>query len=135
MPDPAPRDSGDDYLAAVELLVRGRAADAVPVLSALARGEAGESATLALGKCHLELRQGAEARACFRRLLTASPPPGPALAGYLRLLDAFAAALCGDAAAAESALHEVGGADPRLESTVRSLRRQIQTGRTPLLRL
>ena len=134
MPEVDPVRNVESYAAAVEHLVEGRPAEAAALLEPIVTAAPSPGALLALGKCYLELRRPAEARSCFRRLLD----PVPAEAGfhaYVRLLDASGAALAGDFPGAEASLDEIARIDPRLEMTVRSFRRQIQSGRAPLLRL
>jgi tetratricopeptide (TPR) repeat protein len=132
-PDPSP--SSQIYVQAVELLVQGRAEESAALLEPLVRDSSLPEALLALGKCYLELRRGEPARACFRRILDGPPAPDPALAAYVRLLDAFAVTLAGDSPAAERLLDEVARVEPRLEPAARSLRRQLTSGRPAVLRL
>jgi tetratricopeptide (TPR) repeat protein len=132
-PDPSP--SSRTYIEAVELLLLGRPEEAAALLDRLVRENPAPEAILALGKCFLELRRGGPARACFRRILDGPPTPDPSLAAYVRLLDAFAVTLEGDARSAETLLDEVARTEPRLEPAARSLRRQLTSGRPAVLRL
>lgn len=122
------------YVAAVEHLMEGRPTEALSLLEPIVQTSPAPGALLALGKCYLELRRPAEARSCFRRLLDSAPAEA-GFQAYVRLLDASGAALAGDLSGAEASLDEIVRIDPRLEVTVRSFRRQIQSGRAPLLRL
>ena len=123
------------YVAAVDHLVNGHASDAIPLLEPLVRDAPSNETLLALAKCYLELRRGSDARICLRKILQLDAPIDSGLRAYVLLLDGYACALAGEKELAEASLEGVAEQDPRLDATVRSLRRQIQAGRKPLLRL
>jgi Flp pilus assembly protein TadD len=128
-------DEAAAYVAAVDHLLDGRPDDAIPILEPLASEIPSREILLALAKCYLELRRGSDAHHCLRKILQLETPIDPGLRAYVLLLDGYACALAGDKEAAQEPLEQAPGYDGRLDATVRSLRRQIQTGRKPLLRL
>jgi hypothetical protein len=115
--------------------MEGRVDEASALLETLVRESPTPEAMLALGKCFLELRRGEPARACFRWILDGPQASDPAFRAYVRLLDAFAVTIEGDARDAETLLDDVVRSDPRLEPAARSLRRQLGSGRPAVLRL
>jgi tetratricopeptide (TPR) repeat protein len=123
------------YLAAVDQLVNGHPTDAIALLEPLVSETPTAETLLALAKCYLELRRGTDARICLRKILQLDAPIDAGLRAYVLLLDGYASALAGEKDLAQESLEEVSGHDPRLDATVRLLRRQIQSGRKPLLRL
>ncbi|HET9888693.1 MAG TPA: tetratricopeptide repeat protein [bacterium] len=123
------------YVTAVEQLVNGHPAEALPLLEPLTRDSPSAEILLALAKCYLELRRAADAHNCLRKILQLEVPIDAGLRAYVLLLDGYASALVGEMDLAQEALVEVAEHDSRLDATVRSLRRQIQAGRKPLLRL
>ena len=123
------------YVAAVDHLVNGHTGEAIALLEPLVRDAPSGETLLALAKCYLELRQADDARICLRKILQFDIPIDGGLRAYVLLLDGYASALGGEKELAQESLVEVAEHDPRLDATVRSLRRQIQAGRKPLLRL
>lgn len=123
------------YVAAVDHLVNGHASDALSLLEPLVCDAPSSETLLALAKCYLELRRGSDARICLRKILQLDAPIDGGLRAYVLLLDGYACALAGEKDLAQESLEQVAEHDARLDATVRSLRRQIQAGRKPLLRL
>lgn len=121
------------YLEAVDLLVRGRAVDAVASLRALFDEDSDEipELRLALGKAYLEAGDPERARDCFEQILAGPQVSPPA---YVALLAAAASAAARDPARALHWLSRTAVHDPRFEHATRALKRRIEDGRPPLIR-
>jgi hypothetical protein len=125
-------DLRESYRRGTELLVEGRAREAVALLGAPADAGAPE-AILALAKAHLELGEGAEAHARLG-LLLATPPDDPGMHAYLQLLAAHALSAVGRPGEATRLLEEAARIDPRMEPVARDMRRRVERGRSVILK-
>jgi hypothetical protein len=123
----------DLYRRGVDRLLAGDAEGAVGLLEPLA-ADGDRSVLLALAKAHLEREDGAAAGPHLGALL-AAPPEDAGMTAYLHLLAASAASYAGLAEEAERHLDASLAADPRLERSVRELRRRLRKGRMPKARL
>lgn len=119
----------DAYRRGVAALLEGR-------LDAAARELAGPreaglpEARLAWAKLLLEREDGAAARGILADLL-AVPPSDPGMHAYLLILEAAAAARCGDREAADRSLEAASRRDARMDGVARALRRRLEKDRPP----
>jgi Flp pilus assembly protein TadD len=122
------------YREATALLLEGRAEDALREFTSLTEPLSGPDLTLAIGKAHLELRNGREAERCFRELLRDDAEMEPSMRAYVQLLSAAAASLDGRGEDAFRLLEDVARIAPRMEHAARALRRRVEAGRPPVIR-
>jgi len=129
-PDPDPR----SYLEGVDLLCAGNAAGALSLLEALPRGERSRDRLLALAKAYLELERGEDAALCLEPLVQ-DPPEDSGERALLGILLASARARAGRREDARAGLEGVAATDARLERAARALRKRIDQGAPPVVRL
>lgn len=130
MPDSDPR----SYVEAVDLLCAGRAEEAARRLEQVPDADRSPELRLALAKAWLELERGDDAARCLEPLLT-NPPEDPGERALVGLLHAAALARAGRREEAREGLAAVTGVDRRLERAARALRKRIDQGAPPVVRL
>jgi Flp pilus assembly protein TadD len=128
--DPDPQ----SYLDGVDLLCAGRALEALPALERVPEADRTFERRLALAKVHLELERGEDAARCLEPLVR-SCPDDPGTRSLLGILLAAARARAGRREEARADLESVAALDPRLERAARALRKRIDQGAPPIVRL
>jgi predicted Zn-dependent protease len=129
-PDPDPR----SYHEGVDLLCAGRAAESLAPLEAVPESERTRDRRLALAKAYLELERGEDAARCLEPLVQ-DPPEDSGERALLAILLAAARARAGRREDARAGLEGVGATDSRLERAARALRKRIDQGAPPVVRL
>jgi len=128
--DPDPR----SYSEGVDLLCAGEAARALEPLESVPEAERSRNRRLALAKAYLELERGDDAARCLEPLVQDSPED-PGERALLGILLASARARAGRREDARAGLLGVAEVDPRLERAARALRKRIDQGAPPVVRL
>lgn len=128
--DPDPQ----SYLEGVDLLCAGRAREAADRLESVPEADRPPERRLALAKACLELERGEDAARCLDPLVQ-SPPGDSGARALIGILLAAARARAGRREEARAVLAGVAAVDARLERAARALRKRIDQGAPPVVRL